>query len=743
MMMRACGPRKWAFSAVFLCAAAVLIQAGGGPLCAGQAQSQPRAQDPTPPQAKAEPAPKPPLEIPRMTAAPKIDGVLDNPIWETQALRIADFVQLTPKENGEPTERTVAYVGFDEKNLYMAFRCFDSDPSKVRCSITSRDNVIDDDWILLMLDTFKEKRRAYSFFLNPAGIQIDAVRIEEGGSENFDLSWDTAFDSAGTTDKEGWTVEMAVPFKSIRFPDQDTKTWNIVLARNLPRKGEIMMWPTFSRDVPGLLTQGRIWRLQGRVEKGKNLEVMPILTSLQREGESLNMQPGANVKYGVSSNMTLDFAANPDFSHIEADAPQIDVNLRYALRYQEKRPFFMEGMELFSYPQIEMVYTRRIIDPAFGAKISGKIGKTAYGILSAYDVNPSESLWDVHNGGGSRDHNALFNIVRLKTDIGSGSFLGFTLADKEINGSWNRVAGFDGQYRYKDRVFLFVQAVASKTSYDGDITPMAPALYAESYYTTRHWTAGGWFMAIHPEFEASSGFVNRTDYRSGGMFASYTLFPDKPFLNQVRFQLQAGRRDSYFGSTVQDEWGRFNLQVRFTEFNSVFATLERSMERYAEADFRKTELTVQAESNVIGWMPFGLFFQTGDSINYDPDDAFLGYSNAYGLYVNFKPSKRLNLGFDLSKQTFWEKWGGGELWDYNVVRMRTTYQVSKPLSVRAIVDYNHFYKEIFGSFLVSWVLRPGTVIFVGFDNNYLRDSLGRYARDNYNVFVKFSYWWRV
>ena len=693
--------------------------------------------------AQPQPQAKPPLDIPRLSHAPKIDGVLDNPIWEKEALKIEDFVQLTPKENGPPTEKTVAYVGYDEKNLYLAFRCFDSDPAKVRCSITSRDNIIDDDWILLMLDTFNEKRRAFSFFLNPAGIQIDAMRTEEGGSDNFDLSWDTVFDSAGTIDKDGWTAEIAVPFKSIRFPDQETKAWNIVLARNLPRKGEIMLWPSYSRDVPGLLTQGQIWRIRGRVEKGKNLEVMPILTSLQRQGESLNVQPGANVKYGVSSNMTLDFAANPDFSHIEADAPQIDVNLRYALRYQEKRPFFMEGMELFSYPQIEMVYTRRIIDPLWGAKISGKFGKTAYGILSAYDVNPSESLWDVHSGGANKNESALFNIVRLKTDVGAGSFLGFSLADKEIDGSWNRVAGLDGQLRFKDRVFVFFQAVASKTSDEGEITALAPALYAESYYTTKHWTAGGFFKAIHPAFEVSSGFINRTDYRSGGLFSSLTLYPDKKFLNQVRFQLQAGQRESYFGSTVQDQWGRFNLQVRFTEFNQLFINLERAMERYAEIDFRKTNLTVESQMNLIGWMPFGFFFQTGDSINYDPEDAFLGTSNAYGLFVNFKPSKRLNLGFDLSKQTFWEKAGGKELWDYNVVRMRTVYQLSKPLSLRAIVDYNHYYKEIFGSFLISWVLKPGTVFFLGVDNNYLRDELGRYSRNNYNVFLKFSYWWRV
>jgi hypothetical protein len=141
--------------------------------------------------------------------------------------------------------------------------------------------------------------------------------------------------------------------------------------------------------------------------------------------------------------------------------------------------------------------------------------------------------------------------------------------------------------------------------------------------------------------------------------------------------------------------------------------------------------------------PFGFFFRTGDAINYDPDDAFLGWNNLYGLFLNFKPSTRLQLGVDLSKATFWEKRGGNLLWDYNVIRQRTTFQISKTLSLRAIMDYNHFYKEIFGSFLFSYVLRPGTVFFLGFDSNYLKDEIGLYKRNNYNVFIKFSYWWRV
>jgi len=691
------------------------------------------------------PAPKEPLRIPRLSEAPRIDGVLDNPIWETQALKIENFVQLTPKENGVPTEKTVAYLGYDEKNLYIAFRAFDSQASKVRCSITKRDGCMEDDWVFAMLDTFNEKRRAFSFLINPAGVQMDMMRVEEGGNDNMDDSWDTVFSSDGKIDPEGYTVEMAIPFKSLRFPNDDLKTWNLVLGRNLPRTGEVILYESFSRDIPGLLTQGKPFVIQGAVERSRNVEVMPFLTSLKSQGEKVQFEPGANLKLGLSSSATLDATINPDFSQIEADEPKIDYNVRYALRYDEKRPFFLEGMEIFSSPEIETVYTRQINDPIFGAKASGKSGRFTYGVLSAYDMHPTESLWDISEGSSiTSETKAFSNIFRTKADVGSGSYVGFTLTDKELGaGNWNRLGGFDGQLRFKDRVFFSFQALASDTSTEGVRTSLSPGLYGELYYTDKHWTFGGFYKAMDPEFQASLGFVNRVDYRSAGGFASYRLYPDKKYLNQVQFRIQAGQRIGYADSVTQDTWIRPQVQFRLTEFNQVFVMYEAQMERYADVDFKKQSLTVESQVLFISWMPFFFFFETGDEINYDPDDAFLGYSNTYGISLTFKPSKRLQLGTDFSKQTFWRSAGGERLWDYNLVREKVTYQFSKTLSVRAIVDYNFFDKEAFGSLLASWVLRPGTVFFLGVDNNYVRDAYGHLKGADYNVFVKFSYWWRL
>ncbi|MDH7512841.1 MAG: DUF5916 domain-containing protein [Clostridiales bacterium] len=686
--------------------------------------------------------PKEPLVVPKFDTPPNIDGVVNDAVWE-KGLKFENFVQYAPKENGTPTQKTTAWMGYDTKNLYIAFRCDDTEAGKIRASVTNRDNAMDDDWILVFLDTFNEKRRASSFFLNPIGVQMDMIRVEEGGNDNFDNSWDTVWESEGRVDEGGYTVEMAIPFKSLRFPDAATKTWGLVLGRNIPRSGEIILWPSFSRQIPGLLTQGGEIVIPGAVERGRNLEIMPVATSLKREGKSVDFEPGVNLKYGLKSDLTLDATLNPDFSHIEADAPQIDVNLRFALRYPEKRPFFLEGMEIFKFPEIEMVYTRRIIDPLWGVKASGKIGRFAYGILSAQDQHPSESLWDIHNGGTPTDDQAWFNIVRLKTDVFKESYIGFCLADKEINRSWNRVGGVDGQWRFANKFFFSFQALASKTNRDGDPTPVAPALYAEAFYFTKHWTAGGYWKSIHPDFEAASGFVNRTDFRTAGAFTSASIYPDKKFLNQIRVNLNAGRRLDYFSPAVQDTWVRFQTQLRFTEFNQAFIMVENGLEKYAGTDFRKTTLYVESQSNILRRMPFSLFVKIGDAINYDPDDPFLGWGVTFGGGTNFKPSSRLQIGVDFSKSSFWREAGGERLWDFNVIRTRTAYQLTKSLSVRAILDYNHYYREIFGSFLVSYILRPGTVFFLGFDSNYDKPAPGPYARRDYSVFLKFSYWWRL
>lgn len=681
--------------------------------------------------------------IPKLSRAPKIDGVLEGDIWEAESLKIEGFLQLSPVENGAPTEKTIAYIGYDKKNLYFAFRCYDSEPDKLRVSVTNRDNIMTDDWVVVFLDTFNEKRRAFSFMINPLGIQMDLMRIEEGGSDNMDPSWDTVFHSDGIIDEDGYIVEIAVPFKSIRFPDRDDKIWGITLGRTIARSGEVILWPPMSRSIPGLLTQAEEMIIRGEVEKGKNFELMPIFTSLKTKGAKADAQPGINFKWGISSDLTMDLTVNPDFSQIEADVPQIDFNQRFALYYPEKRPFFLEGMDVFRFPKIQMVYTRRIIDPIAGAKLTGKVGRFTYGLLSAYDTSPTENLWEVHNGGSGRENNAFFNIFRMKADVLKESYIGFSLTDKEIDGSFNRVAGIDGQFKLKKKLFFSFQAMASKSRFGEEVSDIAPAFYGDIGYYTKHLGGGLNWMSIHPEFEAASGFVNRVDYRTFGASTYAAVYPEKKYLNQVRFNLRAGRSFDYDLDVLEDEWISPSIQVRFTEFSQMNFSYRFEMEHYGGVDFSKNSFTASGNLLFLSWLPFGFNVRTGDSIFYDPDDPFLGYSNSFGIFVTLKPSKRLQIGLTFSKETFWEEGGGEQLYDFNVIRQCTTYQFTKSFSLRTIIDYNHFNKEIYGSFLVSYILKPGTVFFLGIDNNLSQNNLGKYNRDDYSVFLKFSYWHRI
>jgi hypothetical protein len=331
----------------------------------------------------------------------------------------------------------------------------------------------------------------------------------------------------------------------------------------------------------------------------------------------------------------------------------------------------------------------------------------------------------------------------MKADVGPGSYLGFCLTDKKINGSFNRVAGVDGQLKWNNNFFFSFQAIGSKTKYDDRETNVVPALSAEASYFSKYWGAGVSWQSMHPDFEASAGFVNRVNFRSfvGDSFLNF--YPEKEFMNQIRLSFNAGQMYEYFGNTLSDQWVGGNVQLRFTEFNQLNIKYRNSMERYEGIDFHKNAINLNVDFSLIGWLPFGAYFQTGDSIYYDPDDPYLGYKNTYGVYFTFKPSKRLQYSLNFTKQTFWEERGGEQVYDINVVRNRLTYQISKTLSLRGILDYDHYDKAVYGSFLVSWVLRPGTVFFFGVDNNLLRNEFGNYSQDDYSVFVKFSYWWRI
>ena len=295
------------------------------------------------------------VKVRELSTPPKIDGTLENPLWEKGSV-LENFTQYEPQEGSEPSEKTVAYIGYDRKNLYIAVRCFDSNPRGIRSCLTQRDKVYGDDEVTIYLDTFNDKKRAFAFLVNPCGVQSDGIynetrrRRRGGGFSRIDKNWDTFFLSNATRDEKGYVVELSIPFKSLRFPNSRTQVWGFQVQRNIQRKNEEIYWSPRSRDVNGFLVQSGSIQIDAELEQGRNFEVMPVLTGLKESGKKFDPEPSLNFKYGITSNLTTDITLNPDFSQIEADIPQIDVNQRYSLYYPEKRPFFLEGKDIFDTP---------------------------------------------------------------------------------------------------------------------------------------------------------------------------------------------------------------------------------------------------------------------------------------------------------------------------------------------------------------------------------------------------------
>ena len=695
------------------------------------------------------------LEASRFERAPVIDGKFDSAIWEAGAV-LENFTQYEPQEGSPPSERTVAYIGYDAKNLYIAVRCYDSDPNAIRANLTQRDKVMGDDEVSIYLDTFNDMKRAFVFQVNPCGIQSDGVYTEptgrRGGGMGFDRidrSWDTFFRAAAEVDGEGYTVEMAIPFKSLRFPNSAEQSWGFQVMRSIRRKSEEVYWSPRSRSINGFLVQAGRVRILGPIEKGKNLELMPVVTGAKASGEKFDPQGGLNLKYGITSDLTADATYNPDFSQIEADIPQVDVNQRYALYFPEKRPFFLEGKDFYDTP-IEVLYTRKLVEPQWGAKLSGKIGKITLGFMSVLDQNTPDmeipgatppEVVDVAPRG-------LFNVLRMRLDLFSESSIGFILTDKEtgyegesLTRNYNRVAGVDGLFKFARFYRFTLQALGSQTRLGETKTGFAPAIALGLSRQSRHLQLSADWTSIHPDFEAAAGFLRRKDVHSLSTRVAYSLLPQNDYIISVTPSLTY-RRIYDFNRILTDTETEFSLMVSGWGQSFFWMNYQDAFEKYDGADFKTREWRFNISAEPLAWLSGWFSYGFGDGIYYS-DDPFLGFKTGWSAYVTLKPLASLRLFTSYTNNDFRLTRGGERVYRVNIIGERVSYQLSKPLSVRLIADWNDYYRKIYLSFLLSYQLNQGTVFYFGYDDGREKDVTGIFRSTGRYLFIKFSYWWRT
>lgn len=441
------------------------------------------------------------VNIPKLDSPPVIDGKLDDAIWEKAAI-FGDFLQTSPGDNVKPTHPTEFMMGYDSKNLYLAFRII-QDRDKVRATVARRDNIFNDDYVLVHLDTFNDQRQAYLLFFNPLGIQADGTYTEGRGE---DYSLDIVMESKGVLTEDGFTIEVAIPFKSLRYEAGKTKQWGLHINRRVKyNNNEYNSWMPTNRSISGWLNQaGHITGLDG-IETTRQLELNPSFTvseSGRRTRFTFDANPagryvnegikadfGLTAKFSLTPTTTLDFAYNPDFAQVEADAPVSTANVRFPIFFQEKRPFFLERIDIFQ-SGLNLVNTRAIVDPDVAAKLTGRRGKNTFGILYASDnapgnyssderlalfncqqtrSNPSQSCGSIER---FVDKNADIGVFRLKRDIGREHNLGFFATTYNFPERHNHTGGFDGRFKLNSKTvteFQFVGTNSRRPFYDVDL----------------------------------------------------------------------------------------------------------------------------------------------------------------------------------------------------------------------------------------------------------------------------------
>ncbi|HEY8559803.1 MAG TPA: DUF5916 domain-containing protein [Pyrinomonadaceae bacterium] len=581
-----------------------------------------------------------PISIPKIEAAPVIDGKPDEENWKRAAV-FKDFYQTSPGDNTEPSRPTEVMVMYDEKHLYVAFKCWD-EKDKVRATVAKRDEVTGEDNVRLWLDTYNDQRRAYVLAFNPLGIQQDGIYTEGQGA---DFSVDIVMESKGVIEDWGWSVEVKIPFKSLRYTAGKGKMWGFNAARNIDRfNDEFDQWLPDDRNVSGFLVKhGKITGLD-EIKTERTLEIVPSVTisetgsrkrtiptagftplggydpvfnpyGLRDPGRFVNdpvkTEIGVNLKYTITPNVTLDAAINPDFAEIEADAPVVTANQRFPIFFQEKRPFFLEGKEIFDSP-LQPFYSRTIVDPDFAAKLTGKVGKTSFGFLAASDNAPGNYSEDertelaicqekrlsdpTQNCSIEEfvDQNALFGVLRVKRDFGANNNVGFFATARVFPKNRNFVGGFDGKFKFGPSTTMTFQVLGThsrKNFFDPyyffkDDRPANPTNYRTGngfgYYWNLDYTKDthGWFIEAigrTGDYRADSGFTQRTDTHTVFLFNRFST-KSKPKAKIIRFDWQQ------FGRYRVDGKGRFTNGFVGTGGNlalqgSLFVSFESGLQK--------------------------------------------------------------------------------------------------------------------------------------------------------------------
>ena len=723
------------------------------------------------------------IAIPRIDIAPKLEDFVEmkpSPAFEGKLASVSGLIQRVPTDGAPSTQRTDVYLGYDSKNLYAIFVAFDTEPSKIRARLSRREDIFDDDSVEIMLDTFHDHRRAYSFLVNPMGVQADALWTEDVG---FDFSFDTIWESQAKLTERGYLVWMAIPFRSLRFASNDPQTWGIILNRGLPRSNEDTFWPPYSSRIQGRLNQeGAVTGLSS-ISPGRNLQFIPY--GIFRSFRELDLRDpnrpvfdqrhaygrlGLDAKSVLKDKFVLDATINPDFSQVESDEPQVTVNQRFEVLFPEKRPFFLENSNYFNTP-INLVFTRRIVDPKYGLRLTGKDGPWAVGLLMADDASAGETI---PRSDPNASKHAYFGIGRVSYDLGRQSNVGAIFTDREFAGSYNRVGGIDGRLTLNTNWVTTFQGVVSSTLNTDGTYQAGPAAEVTAQRQGLHFTYNFDYSDRSNGFVTEPGFDPQPDIHNIVQHFQYTfrregstLISWAPIFDTYEtFDHGGNHLNSGFSPAMQVELkGQTYITLLYAKEMELlrpkdFAVLPAN-NRYVR---HTTEVTVN--TNYYRAVSLKMDVRWGTRINYDAPTGqipILAGRTSVNTTLTVRPSRKLRVDNTYILFRLHDRMGGVGSMNNHIIRSKLNYQFTRALSFRFIGQYNSLLtnptftslqtaKDFNADFLVTYLLRPSTAIYVGYntnrenllnplaadiDGNLLRGP--HYINDGRNFFVKASY----
>ncbi|HLJ27369.1 MAG TPA: DUF5916 domain-containing protein [Candidatus Angelobacter sp.] len=787
--------------------------AGTGSTAAGETQNSTLPQGPPPAQASDPAKPitvtagasmiqsaKRTVQIPFIARPPKMEEFESMEASRSDMVKVSGFIQQNPTDGAEPTQRTEVYMGYDHQNLYVVWLCFDKEPQKIRAHLGRRENIFDDDYVEITLDTFHDQRRGLVFSTNPVGIQADGLWSENSGN---DTSWDTVWNTWGKVTAHGYVVIQAIPFHNMRFPTrQASPIWGFTLDRWIPRNDEGDWWPRVSSKISGLLNQeANLSGLEG-ISPGKNMQFNPY--AFARSFHSINQDVPTNPvfqsktfdgKAGLDSKVifqdkwVLDTTVEPDFSQIESDQPQNTVNQRFEVFFPEKRPFFLENSNFFEslnfYQQNRLLFTRRIADPEFGARLTGKDGPWAVGLLVSDDRSPGEQVLPNDPLFAKR---AYFAVGRVAYDVGKNSNIGVIYTDREFAGDFNRVGGLDFSFKLNKNWNLTYRGVISTTldNANGNGYSFGSNHDGSIFGNGERFTFIGQYQDITGGFRELLGFIRRTDIRRLNGYYHFYWKPQKNKMKMILYgpELNVDRTYDHTGLGVE-----YNVNVDWAfgfHRNTIFAPVvgiesdtlrpqdftgltfdKKFTQDFGGIVFRTSPLRQlifnintfrQGAVNIV--VPAGQLPNEGDETTINAG-------------LTYKPFNGLQIDNTYIMDRVRHNPLGHAVFDNHIIRSKWNYQFTPALSLRVIAQYNGLLanqqfsslqttKNMNFDFLFTYLPHPGTAIYAGYNSNLenidpelcvkvagqcdpngigLVHGPGRLLNDGRQVFIKISYLW--